>query len=956
MMRLTHSEPERFHAGRHGLKTGLRGMVLGLLLTMVLTLPLPAAETQSATGKLAAKPLFRDPVYDGAADPVVVYNRQEKSWFMFYTNRRASATNAPGVSWVHGTRLGIAESRDEGATWQYRGVAQIPYGDGEFSHWAPEVTWHAGLYHMFVTYVPGMHVDWSGTRDIVHLTSTNLLQWQSESVLKLASDRVIDPCVLQLPDGSWRLWYNDEPDHKSIYYADSPDLYHWQERGKAIGDRPGEGPKVFRWHDRYWMVVDNWQGLGVYHSDDALQWTRQAGNLLAVPGQGTDDQVKGGHPDVVVSAGRAFLFYFTHPGRRGADAHKDGYEQRRTSLQVVELIYRDGLITCDRDQPTYIRLVPPTDASAEAKHTLRKLPGLFLIGDSTVRNHTRGQLGWGDPITNCFDPAKLIVFNRALGGRSSRTFLTEGLWSKVLAELRPGDFVLMQFGHNDGGSLTNSRGRASLKGTQDESQVVTNKISGATETVHTYGWYLRQYIEDTKAKSATPIVLSLVPRKIWKDGKIARGNNDYAKWAAEAAKTEGVEFVDLNDIVARHYEELGPDKVNALFGDEHTHTNEEGAKLNAQCVVEGLRALPRCSLVTYLAESAAGGSRPRADAREEEHSASSPSPAPPIILPPDYAIGADFSFLKQAEDRGTVFKDNGEAKPGLKIFKDHGYNWIRLRLFHTPARLPNNLEYTIALAKDAKKLGYKFLLDFHYSDTWADPAKQFIPKAWEGKSHTELVQAVFEYTRDTIAAFRQAGVLPDMVQPGNEIIHGMLWPDGKLPEHWDNFAELVKAGIRGVEAGRGDGPRPRILIHIDRGGDQKGTKWFFDKLNSYDVAFDVIGQSYYPWWHGSLLNLRENLAFMAETYTNDIIVVEAAYNWQPTEYRTKPAPFPETPEGQRAFLEEVNRLVLGTPHQRGKGVFWWEPAVAGGLRSRAMFDNESNALPVMTVFDKWKQR
>ena len=123
----------------------------------------------------------------------------------------------------------------------------------------------------------------------------------------------------------------------------------------------------------------------------------------------------------------------------------------------------------------------------------------------------------------------------------------------------------------------------------------------------------------------------------------------------------------------------------------------------------------------------------------------------------DYAVGADLSFLKQAEDGGTVFKDANEAKPGLQIFKDHGYNWIRLRLFHTPTQLPNNLEYTMTLAADAKKLGYKFLLDYHYSDTWADPGKQFIPKAWEGKSHAELVQAVFEYTRDTMVALREGG-------------------------------------------------------------------------------------------------------------------------------------------------------------------------------------------------------
>jgi arabinogalactan endo-1,4-beta-galactosidase len=322
----------------------------------------------------------------------------------------------------------------------------------------------------------------------------------------------------------------------------------------------------------------------------------------------------------------------------------------------------------------------------------------------------------------------------------------------------------------------------------------------------------------------------------------------------------------------------------------------------------------------------------------------------------DYAIGADLSFLKQAEDRGTVFKDNNEGKPGLEIFKDHGYNWIRLRLFHTPTQLPNSLPYTIALAQNAKKLGYRFLLDYHYSDTWADPGKQFIPKAWEKMAHPELVKAVFEYTRDTMAAFGEAGVFPDMVQVGNEITNGILWPDGKLPDNWDNFADLVKAGVAGVEAGRGGRPRPRIMIHIDKGGDKAKTKWFFDKLNSYRVEYDLIGQSYYPWWHGSLLDLRENLDFMAYEYHKDIIVVEAAYNWAPREYTKKPAPFPESPEGQRDFWEEVHRAVLATPLGLGKGVFWWEPAVSGARGGRGFFDANGNALPVMTVFDKWTRR
>ncbi len=318
----------------------------------------------------------------------------------------------------------------------------------------------------------------------------------------------------------------------------------------------------------------------------------------------------------------------------------------------------------------------------------------------------------------------------------------------------------------------------------------------------------------------------------------------------------------------------------------------------------------------------------------------------------EYAIGADLSFLKQAEERGAIFKDDGEARPGLQIFKSHGYNWIRLRLFHTPTNLPNNLDYTIASAKAASELGFKFLLNFHYSDTWADPQKQFIPALWRGKSHAELVQAVHDYTRDTIKGFRDAGAMPDMVQVGNEITPGMLWPDGKLPDNWDNFAELIKAGIKGVDSGRGTNGRPRVMIHIDKGGNRAATKWFFDKLHSYDVDYDVIGQSYYPWWHGSLLDLRENLSFMATNYQKDIILVEVAYCWRPTEYRNRPAPFPETPEGQKKFLEAVNRSVLDAPNHRGVGIFWWEPAVGQGrLRNRGFFDDDGNALPVVNVFD-----
>lgn len=319
----------------------------------------------------------------------------------------------------------------------------------------------------------------------------------------------------------------------------------------------------------------------------------------------------------------------------------------------------------------------------------------------------------------------------------------------------------------------------------------------------------------------------------------------------------------------------------------------------------------------------------------------------------EYAVGADVSFLKAAEDGGKVFKDNGQTKPALEILKDHGYNWVRLRVFNAPKELPNNLQYTIALAQEAKALGFHILLDFHYSDTWADPGKQFIPVAWQGMTHAQLVQAVFEYTRDTITSMRTAGVLPDMVQVGNEITNGMLWPDGKLPDNWDNFADFIQAGIAGVRAGSGNGPMPRIMIHIDRGGDMIRTKQFFDKLNSYHVPYDVIGQSYYPWWQGSLNDLRANLLFMAREYKKPIIVVESAYSSAPANYKNKAGPFPETPDGQAQFLDELNRVVQETPDGLGAGVLWWEPAVAGSLGSRGFFDADGNALPVIRVFDKF---
>jgi arabinogalactan endo-1,4-beta-galactosidase len=321
----------------------------------------------------------------------------------------------------------------------------------------------------------------------------------------------------------------------------------------------------------------------------------------------------------------------------------------------------------------------------------------------------------------------------------------------------------------------------------------------------------------------------------------------------------------------------------------------------------------------------------------------------------DFAFGADLSFLKQAEDRGKVFHDGTNSLPGLQIFKNHGYNWIRLRIFVEPVsnNLPNDLKYTLALAQDAKNLGYKFLLDFHYANSWADPGKQPTPGEWIALTHKARIKKVFEHTRDTIAAFREAGVMPDMVQIGNEVRTGMLWPDGKLPAHWDNFADYLLAGIKGVDAGRAKSPRPKIMIHLDQGGSVAQTKYFFDNLKRNHVEFDVIGFSYYPWWHGSLMDLRENLAFTANEYRKDIFVVETAYNWQPArESADRVGPFPETPQGQRDFLDEVTRIALQTPDQRCKGIFWWEPATSR-TSSRGFFDENGNSLPVLSVFDKY---
>jgi lysophospholipase L1-like esterase len=233
------------------------------------------------------------------------------------------------------------------------------------------------------------------------------------------------------------------------------------------------------------------------------------------------------------------------------------------------------------------------------------LPTLFLIGDSTVRNGrgdgAGGQWGWGDRLGPFFNPAKINIVNRAVGGLSSRTFLTQAYWERVLGLLKPGDFVIMQFGHNDSGLLNDiSRARGTIQGTGDETQEIDNALTKQRETVHSFGWYLRKYIRDTKAQGATPIVCSPIPRKIWKDGRIVRSTDSHAGWARTAAAAESVGFVDLNELIAAHYDELGLEAVNALFADEHTHTTLAGAELNAKIAASALGMLPENPLGRLL--------------------------------------------------------------------------------------------------------------------------------------------------------------------------------------------------------------------------------------------------------------------------------------------------------------------------------------------------------------------
>ena len=237
----------------------------------------------------------------------------------------------------------------------------------------------------------------------------------------------------------------------------------------------------------------------------------------------------------------------------------------------------------------------------------KEKPVFYIIGDSTVKNGDgtgkNNQMGWGTVIDLFFDTTKISVRNHAIGGRSSRTFITEGRWDKILQTLRKGDYVIMQFGHNDASPLDDTaRARGVIRGIGEDSTEIYNPIRKMKEVVHTYGWYMRRYVKETKAKGAIPIICSLIPRNNWKDNKVVRSSDSWGLWAKQVAEQEGAYFIDLNELIAAKYDEMGQAAVKSFFQVDNTHTNLDGAKLNASVVASELKRINPEKIKKYMAD------------------------------------------------------------------------------------------------------------------------------------------------------------------------------------------------------------------------------------------------------------------------------------------------------------------------------------------------------------------
>ncbi|MGG1313078.1 glycoside hydrolase family 53 protein [Cohnella laeviribosi] len=325
-------------------------------------------------------------------------------------------------------------------------------------------------------------------------------------------------------------------------------------------------------------------------------------------------------------------------------------------------------------------------------------------------------------------------------------------------------------------------------------------------------------------------------------------------------------------------------------------------------------------------------------------------------------IGMDISFADEIEAAGGAYYERGERRDIMAILQDAGTDSIRLRIWNDPPGGFCNLERTLVMARRIKARGLHFLLDFHYSDGWADPGKQWKPKAWAGLDLDGLGREVFRYTSEVLSALAKQGTPPDMVQVGNEITNGLLWDEGRVDGEFDTdgqreaLASLLKAGVLAV---RETAPQAEVMLHIDRGGDWPGTFKFFDRMRRSGVDFDVIGQSFYPWWHGTLDDLRGNLEQTAREFGKPIYVAETAYPWTlrapegdglivGREDQLHPG-YPASVEGQSAYLRDLMAVIRGVPNGLGRGLYWWEPAWIPAKTSWSV--GHANNWSNLTLFD-----
>jgi arabinogalactan endo-1,4-beta-galactosidase len=334
-------------------------------------------------------------------------------------------------------------------------------------------------------------------------------------------------------------------------------------------------------------------------------------------------------------------------------------------------------------------------------------------------------------------------------------------------------------------------------------------------------------------------------------------------------------------------------------------------------------------------------------------------------------LGADISSLKKSEDMGGVYRyADGTQADALEILKDYGMNYARFRIWVDPADGYHDKAEILEMVKRVHSQDMKLLVNFHYSDHWADPGKQIKPAAWEDLDFEGLKQAVYDHTFDVCNSLVEQGTPPDMVQVGNEINAGMLWPDADY-NNMDNLADLLKEGYRAV---KDCSPSTPVMLHIAEGGDNDMAQWWFGHITRRDVPFDLIGISYYPFWQGTLAELQYNLNDISARYDKDVIVVETAYAFTDQEdddhenilNRSMVIPgYPYTPEGQRAMLRDIMGVVRAVPNGRGLGVFWWDatwtavpgngwdatdPNSGNAWENQALFDFDDRALPALEEF------